>query len=514
MIVLTHKQNRIVSAFDYTSNSAIKSTGLRLSEALFQLAELYKNRLIVWCHDDLKEFIDEEGFKAIFHHKRIMASFEVRAANYISNRIGYVESSPFINIKREVNYPTWLMSSCIGGIHAEALLKFDTTSFKNKSLDYTLNSIAKQGIVKGLFCYSSPKLLKKNTVQLKPEKVSTYTLFKFIKQHYKTQWTFLTFLNSLVYENKVHLLPLIASWFVKSKTNVLDFSTIKIQSNKPSQLLQTIDVIIPTIGREKYLYNVLQDLASQTLLPKNVIIVEQNPNTGSVSELDYLKTQQWPFKINHIFIHQTGACNARNLALQKVSSNWVFFADDDIRFDKNVLENAISYMSYFGLKAATLSCLRKGEKETINHIMQWHTFGSGCSIVYSNVVKNIAFDTAYEHGFGEDGDFGMQIRNLGEDIAYLPKCKLLHLKAPIGGFRTKVVQSWEKEKIQPKPSPTIMLFYLKYQSKFQRNGYKTILFYKYFKLQTNKNIVAYFYQMKKRWNSSISWANKLKEQKN
>jgi hypothetical protein len=38
------------------------------------------------------------------------------------------------------------------------------------------------------------------------------------------------------------------------------------------------------------------------------------------------------------------------------------------------------------------------------------------------------------------------------------------------------------------------------------------LYYKFFKLQTNKNIDTYFYQMKKRWNSSVSWANKLKEQ--
>ncbi len=512
MIVLTHRENKIVSVFNYTSNSAIKTTSVKLSKALFQLANLYKNRLIVWCNDDLKEYIDEEGFKTIFHHKLIMASYEVRTANYISNRIGYVESSPFINIKKEVNYPTWLMSSCIGGIHAEVLLKFDASTYKNETLDYTLNSIAKQGIAKGLFCYSSPKLLKQNTVQLKPEKVSTYVLYKFIKQHYKTQWTFLTFFNSLVYEKKIQILPLVYLWFVKTKKTTIDLSTIKVKSNIALQPLQTIDVIIPTIGRKKYLYNVLQDLANQTLQLQTVIIVEQNPNTDSVSELDYLKTQQWPFKINHIFIHQTGACNARNLALKRVISDWIFFADDDIRFEKNVLENTISYMSCFGLEAATLSCLRKGKKETINHIMQWYTFGSGCSMVSSTIVKSMAFDTAYEHGFGEDGDFGMQIRNLGADIAYLPKCKLLHLKAPIGGFRTKVVQPWENEKIKPKPSPTIMLFYLKHQSIFQINGYKTILFYKFFKLQTNKNIVTYFYQMKKRWNSSVSWANKLKEQ--
>jgi glycosyltransferase involved in cell wall biosynthesis len=514
MIVFIHKQNRIVSVFDYTSNSAIKSTGLKLSEALFQLASLYKNRLIVWCHDDLKKFIDKESFKTIFHHKLIMASYEVRAANYISNRIGYVESSPFINIKREVNYPTWLMSSCIGGIHAEALLKFDASSYKNQSLDYILNSVAKQGIAKGLFCYSSPKLLKQNTVRLKPKKVSTYVLYKFIKQHYKTQWTFLTFFNSLVYEKKIQILPLFYSWFVKAKKTTIDLSTIKVKSNITLQSPQTIDVIIPTIGRKTYLYNVLKDLSKQTILPNNVIIVEQNPNPNSTTELDYITTEKWPFKIKHYFIHRTGACNARNLALSKVTSEWVLLGDDDNRFKEDLIENLFNKIESTRAKVGSTVYLQPNEKQTNFDMVQASIFGAGNSIIKSNLLENVKFDTRYEFNYGEDTDFGMQLRNLGEDVIFYPDIKITHLKAPIGGFRTKVVQPWEKEKIQPKPSPTIMLFYLKHQSKFQRNGYKTILFYKFFKLQTNKNLVTYFYQMKKRWNSSVSWANKLKEQNN
>jgi hypothetical protein len=56
---------------------------------------------------------------------------------------------------------------------------------------------------------------------------------------------------------------------------------------------KSIDVIIPTIGRKQYLYAVLQDLAQQTHLPVNVIIVEQNPQED-VSDLDFLINQTWP----------------------------------------------------------------------------------------------------------------------------------------------------------------------------------------------------------------------------
>jgi glycosyltransferase involved in cell wall biosynthesis len=509
MIVIIHRNNKVIHVIDYYSKEEISTISNKPIEVLFQLAKAYNQHLIAWCHDDLKAFINEAGFKKIFHHKLVMASYEIRKSNYISEKIGYVESSPYINIKKEVTYPTWLMSSCIGAINAEALIKFDFSAFKNDTFDYALNSIAKKGIVNGLFCYSSPSLLSSNKVTFKAYKSTIKTLFKFIKQHYKSRWTFITFFNSLIYEKKLLLLPLIVSLTVSKKQINPNFKNITIKSTRSNHNASTLDVVIPTIGRKPYLYNVLLDLSKQTLLPKQVIIVEQNPISDSQSELDYLTTHSWPFKIKHVFIHQTGACYARNIALTKVESDFVFLADDDIRFEKYILREALSYMKDYTLAAATLSCLKKGEKETINNMMSWHTFGSGCSIVKTSILKNISYDLAFEHGFGEDGDFGMQIRNLGADIGYLPHCNLLHLKAPIGGFRTKFEHPWEKEKIQPKPSPTIMLFNIKHKTQKQLLGYKTILFLKFFKLQSNKNVISYISIMKKRWNKSIYWAQQL-----
>jgi hypothetical protein len=63
----------------------------------------------------------------------------------------------------------------------------------------------------------------------------------------------------------------------------------------------TIDVIIPTIGRKKFLYDVLKDLSVQTHLPKNAIIVEQNPTQGSQSELDFINNETWPFTNQALF---------------------------------------------------------------------------------------------------------------------------------------------------------------------------------------------------------------------
>ena len=98
-----------------------------------------------------------------------------------------------------------------------------------------------------------------------------------------------------------------------------------------------------------------------------------------------------------------------------------------------------------------------------------------------------------EFGFGEDTEYGLQIRNYGVDVFYVPYPEILHLKAPIGGFRFKYIHPWENESIQPKPSPTIMYVKEKYSTKEQMFGYKLRLFlktyqYKFWKVKVERII--------------------------
>jgi hypothetical protein len=81
----------------------------------------------------------------------------------------------------------------------------------------------------------------------------------------------------------------------------------------------------------------------------------------------------------------------------------------------------------------------------------------------------------------------------------------------MGGFRTKQVFKWQDASIQPKPSPTVMLYFIKNYSKQQLNGYKTTLFFKYFKFQKIRNPLMYYKNFKKQWEQSIYWANELRK---
>lgn len=514
MIVVIHDQQKVTQLL-IDEQEITTYNGKYVTSVLPKFLVQYPNNLLVWCHESAKNNVAWTSLPELFDLDRKMLSY-LPEINFFSDALGYVEESSFIKVNKKVTFPTWQMSSYVGGISTAVLAQMDTNIWKTDNFDYALNSIAKTYQSEGLFCYSEPKLLKqeKEITHLDQFQADFDILFHFVKEHYKSIWVFLLFFNLLLYERKVALGCWLKTFFTNKKTysKALVFSTI--DSNTVDTIDETIDVIIPTIGRKKYLYDVLKDLSVQTHLPKNVIIVEQNPTHESQSELDFVNTETWPFVIKHFFIHQAGACNARNLALAQVTSDWVFLNDDDNRFSNDLLEKVLQFGLASNHVALTTSYLQPHEKQKDTKIIQWPTFGAGNSFLRSFLLKEIKFNMSYEFGYAEDGDFGMQIRNRGYDVIYLPEPAILHLKAPMGGFRTKPKLDWYEEPIAPKPSPTVMLFALLHKTEQQLLGYKTTLFFKYYRLQSIKNPFAYYKMFQKQWEVSVKWAKLLKGRKN
>jgi hypothetical protein len=494
-------------------NGKITSENKSILKALIDLSTNHDDEILVWCHESLKNDLNIEAIPNLFHHDRLMFSYNPSEEYFLGSSIGYVDESPFLKINKDVTYATWQMSGFVGAVQASVLKSFRNDINMQDDFEYFLTSFAKLAMPLGLLCYSEPKLVKAKSSVGIVNHSKTSDVFKFVKQHYKAKWTFLLFFDLMFYENKFPLIPFLASLFYRRKMLARDgwkAIPIPISANIPKN--KTIDVIIPTIGRKKYLYDVLTDLKHQAYLPARVIIVEQNPDMESDSELDYLQTEFWPFTIKHFFTNQPGACNARNMAMSEITAEWTFFADDDIRLEPDFIEKALRNIESMQAKAVSINCLQKGEKQSYSTIFQWPYFGSGCSFVKSESLKNCQFSMGYEFGFGEDVDFGMQLRNRGCDILYLPEPTILHLKAPVGGFRSKPILKWQQEQIQPKPSPTVMLYKLLHNTKQQLLGYKTTLLLDYYKHQPVKNPLRYYSNFKKQWNSSVYWANQLRKE--
>lgn len=508
MIILIHQNAQQVVKVLKGGNELEVSNTL-CTKAFWELAEKYPAELIGWCEEKYSAELNLEHWKQVFHQDLIMASYAVENT-FLSDSIGYIDQLPFVNVNRKVLYPTWMMSSDVGGIKGETLLKFKSVFGGITDFDFLLNSIAKIGQQNGLFCYSAFGLVIRTSDGIPISTATVSQLFSFVYSYYNTIWLSVLFWCYWKYEGKYPLKAFLQTFMKKKRfLQKVDLSAIKIQSNKIHETSSSLDVIIPTMGRSKYLLQVLEDLSHQSLLPRKVIVVEQNPDVHSISELPELEFKTWPFEIIHHFIHQTGACNARNIALGEVNADWVFFADDDIRFAPDLLEKVVEESSRLGVSSINMNCKQLEEETVFSNIKQWGSFGSGTSVVKSTFAKQCAFSSIYEHGYGEDIDFGMRLRQLGCDIIYHPEIEILHLKAPMGGFREKPVLAWEQEEPLPKPSPTLMAFALNYYTLQQIRGFKSSLFLKYYTKQSMKSPFAYVRSMRFRWQKSEDWAREL-----
>ncbi|HEX8269178.1 MAG TPA: glycosyltransferase [Flavobacterium sp.] len=514
MIIIYHDHRKATSVYDQDLMMEIDLHARSLSALLFELAARYNGRLLVWCSEAYRNQLNINLIPQIFNHKRLLISYCPGGADYLPEAIGYVEDSSFIKICKEVTYPTWRMSSVVGGIYSDTLLVTKDVVTQDEDFDYFLSSLSRSVIAVGMFCYSEPQLLTESFVAAYIPKASNWDLFRFVGQHFKKQWVLMLFANMLINERKFPLAAAICSLFTKRrqlKSKI--FEEISIESSKDLQFEKTIDVVIPTLGRKKYLHDVLLDIAQQSVLPRNVIIIEQNPDPESTTELDYLN-HEWPFSITHRLIHQTGACNARNVALKEVKSDWVFLADDDIRLTPTFIEEVFQQIYQTRHEVFSICCILPGQKPLFDHVHQTPTFSAGSSVISRASLGDSAFGMAYEFGYGEDSDFGMQLTNKGYDTYHLPYPQILHLKAPSGGFRSKVTQEWDNEVPQPKPSPTVLLYRILHHSKQQLLGYRTILFLKFYKQQQIKNPFAYLKAFRIQWKKSVYWAQKLKTDHN
>lgn len=505
MIVLVHDFHKVIKIEGIHENEYnIVSQESSIAKTIYLLSSYYPNEIIVWCHESAYSILNRSFIEQAFPHNRYFYSYNPMG-NFFLDALGYVEESPFININKQVCYPTWQMSSLVGAIQSSAVLLTSKSYWEiNNDFDYVLNTIAKLYQPLGFFCYSEPQLLTHSKFKIEYPKATLKQLFSFVAQQYKWVWKYFLLFCFFIFEKRFCFLSWLLSLFQSQLRNQKETIVFQHPKKTINWELETIDVIIPTIGRKKYLYDVLMDLSGQTHFPKNVIIVEQNPNTDSNSELDYLTTEEWPFQVKHVFTHQTGACQARNKALDLVESKWCFFADDDIRIMSDFLGKIIEVSIRDNLKVCVANCLQENEVKKYFKLCQTTVFGSGCSIVRSECLNDLKFETKLEFGFGEDTDFGLELRRRGTDVFYIPEPEILHLKAPVGGFRTKFRHQWEDDLIQPKPSPTIMFVKQKFLTKEQLLGYKLRLFLKINKLRFWK---LHFF--KKQWVKSEYWANKL-----
>lgn len=303
----------------------------------------------------------------------------------------------------------------------------------------------------------------------------------------------------------------------------------------------TVSYIIPTMFRQEYTLQLLDDLAVQNYKPHQVVVIDATP---VIEREKYLYHQKkYPFELKVIWQQTKGSCRARNEAIALCTGEYVIFGDDDIRVPSNFIENHIRLLQTYNAGACNGLDIRADvHTQDLNNLKSKlinrdpDSFLVGCAQMFSNanscvkkefVDQLIGNDINFDGGYGEDSDFGLSLLKIGVTVLANPFSANLHLKPPSGGYRfwgdqakkigkNRKKQPWELDSpvkwVKPVPSPTIMYGIIKQFTPQQLIEYKQKHFF-YYLFQGSK--LSFFYRFMRlpykniQFKKSIFYARKL-----
>lgn len=322
----------------------------------------------------------------------------------------------------------------------------------------------------------------------------------------------------------------------KDNTNFIPLRQLQDITGTP-----TVSYIIPTMFRQEYTLQLLDDLANQDYKPTEVIVVDATP--VSERNIDLYQNKSYPFDLKIIWQQSKGSCRARNEAIAISTGEYIVFGDDDIRVPENFIANHIRFLQKYNVGACNGLDIRADHHEQdLDDLklkleqMEPSQFMGGCSQMFSNanscvkrefVNQLVGNDVNFDGGYGEDSDFGMSLSKIGVIVLANPFAVNLHLKPPSGGYRfwgtqakiigkNRKIQPWELDvrvgNIQPVPSPTIMYGILKQYTPKQLLEYKYKHF-TYYLFQGDK--ISFLYRLLRlpykniQFKKSVFYAQKL-----
>ena len=138
-----------------------------------------------------------------------------------------------------------------------------------------------------------------------------------------------------------------------------------------------LSLVVCTYGRTKQLYELINSIKDQSILPKEIIIIDQNPPRF----LDTLiKDCAGNLNIIHKNVRFTGASKARNYGAGIATGKIIAFPDDDCIYRENTIKSVMRRFEQkdeLGVliagKDETLQTIRKDKNLRQNAVTEIHT---------------------------------------------------------------------------------------------------------------------------------------------
>lgn len=217
-------------------------------------------------------------------------------------------------------------------------------------------------------------------------------------------------------------------------------------------------LIICTYNRDKYIYETLKRIATNTFPEKNYEIILVNNNSTDNTAQECLRFSQEFQKVNFLyFIEQSqGLSFARNRGIQEAHGEYLIFLDDDSFIKHNYLEHLYNDLknypaAAFGGKITPLyenqetpawiskwsyswvSGLNKGSK---TQLFTGNSFPIGANMgFHRNCFQYTTFNTKLGRNkgnmlAGEEKDIFNLLKSKGLKIYYFPDIEVLHVIPP------------------------------------------------------------------------------------
>ena len=216
--------------------------------------------------------------------------------------------------------------------------------------------------------------------------------------------------------------------------------------------LKTISLIIPTYYRYKYLDKIFNLINKQSVIPDEIIVVDQTPESDRPSNFYKNHCKANP-NISIFYLQNPSAPNARNFGAKKSTSEVLLIIDDDIIFNKDFVESHLKVMNEQSVDVVNGAV---SSKEFLKNEYPWDIRtmdpvrfflgspnykweGMMCSITSGNFsirrdvyIKSGGFDLFAPRM--QDYEFGFRLFRKGAKIFYSYKPLAQHLRGE-GGLR-------------------------------------------------------------------------------
>jgi glycosyltransferase involved in cell wall biosynthesis len=305
-----------------------------------------------------------------------------------------------------------------------------------------------------------------------------HDLYCFLLRHYQFKWArYMFFRRMLRITNWVNEWK---SWQSARYSCVVTPAQWTLESSvTKSPVVQTISsckstqvsVVIPTLDRYQYIPQALNSLLEQTVLPAEVIVVDQNRPENRQPDI-YQGYERLNLRV--IWQNERGQSLARNTGLSAANTEYVFLFDDDSIAYPDLIERHLGPVLSGRYHVSTGVAL---PHPPIDNFLPpqfrfprlSQTFDTGNSLMRLDLIRQMGgLDRNYDFGPGADADLGTRLYLAGYRILLNPAAIRIHFKAP-GGLRVHGADKYNTDAglLKPFPPITLSYYHLRYTSRHQ-----------------------------------------------